>query len=144
VVPDDEDEDKGDEEPEWVPGPAQRAGRGDVLRERSPDVAAFGGFLVIGGTVLQLSPSWPRDTVLGLSFLLLFARGLLPTIGWVAGVFPLLPAGGALGLEIVAQFLFWPGNPSLYSTAPFSVMGALVVCAGYVQAKRSSAREAGD
>lgn len=138
------EEDARDEEAAWAPDAAQQASLANVLREQFGAVAVFGGLLIVAGTVLQLSSSWSRNTVVGLDLVLLFACLFLLAVGTSTGIMPIFWAGLAVLVGLVVQLLFWPGSPPLWSTVALQTTGAGTLILGTVVAWRASSRDSGE
>jgi len=139
---DDVDEEADDEEVDWAPGPAEQAGRFDLSSEQLGGLAVFGGLLIVVGIYLQLSTSWSRPTVLGVGFILIFATLMFFLIGSESGVLPIVSAGGASLVALVAQFSNWPRSPPLWLIVLIGIAGAIVLAVGFVTQRRVASRDA--
>jgi hypothetical protein len=144
VGDEDKDEDVRDEGPAWVPDAAEQASPATALEDQLGAVAVLGALLVVMGTVLQLSSSWPRLTVLGLGLVLLFVCLVLLAVGANLGLKTALWAGLAVLVYLLVQVSFWPHSSPLWSTVTLQAAGAAIMIFGVVVAWKASSRDPGE
>jgi uncharacterized membrane protein len=144
VGDEDKDEDARDEGPAWVPDATEQASLATALQDQLGAVAVLGVLLIVIGTVLQLSSSWPRPTVFGLVLVLLFVCLMLLAVGAASGLKTVLWAGLAVLVDLVVQVSFWPHSPPLWSTVTLQAAGAAIVILGVVVAWKASSRDPGE